>query len=126
MLFCSFFVLWFGVYIPSFLLWLPMVYIFFLLLWFLGDCLLSLFVFFRRSLPEVFYKKGALRKFIKFTRKHLCQSPFFNKVAGLRPATLLKKRLCHSCFPVSFVKFLRTPFLQNTSGRPLLIVAILF
>ena len=27
-----------------------------------------------------------------------------------RPATLLKKRLWHRCFPVNFVKFLRTPF----------------
>ena len=34
----------------------------------------------------------------------------FNKVAGLRPATLLKKRLWHRCFLVNFVKFLRTPF----------------
>ena len=29
-------------------------------------------------------------------------------------------RLWHGCFPVNFVKFLRTPFLQNTSGRLLL------
>ena len=29
------------------------------------------------------------------------------------PATLLKKRPWHSCFPVNFVKFLRTTFLQN-------------
>ena len=27
-----------------------------------------------------------------------------------KPATLLKKRLCHRCFPVNFEKFLRTPF----------------
>ena len=27
------------------------------------------------------------------------------------PATLLKKRLWHRCFPVNFEKFLRTPFL---------------
>ena len=27
----------------------------------------------------------------KFTEKHLCQSLFFNNVAGLRPATLLKR-----------------------------------
>ena len=47
----------------------------------------------------------------KFTGKHLCQSLFFNKVAGLRPATSLKKRLWHRCFPLSFAKFLRTPFL---------------
>ena len=37
----------------------------------------------------------------------------FNKVAGLRPATLLKKRLWYSCFPVNFAKFLRTPFLKE-------------
>ena len=28
-------------------------------------------------------------------------------------ATLLKKRLWHRCFPVNFVKFLRTPLLQK-------------
>ena len=76
--------------------------------------------------PEVFYKKGVLRKLSKFTGKHLCQSLFFNKAAGLRPATLLKKRLWHRCFPVNFEKFLRTPFLQNTSGRLLLSVAFLY
>ena len=27
------------------------------------------------------------------------------------PATLLKMRLWHKCFPVKFEKFLRTPFL---------------
>ena len=62
-------------------------------------------------------KKGVLRSFAKFTRKHLCQSLFFNEVADLRPATLLKKRLRHRCFPVNFAKFLRTPLLQNTSRR---------
>ena len=71
----------------------------------------------QKHTAEVFRKKkGVLRKFAKFTRKHLCQGLFFNKVAGLRPATLLKKRLWHRCFPVNFANFLRTPFLQNTSG----------
>ena len=65
----------------------------------------------RSTRPEVFSKKGVLRNFTKFTGKHLCQSLFFNKVAGLRLATLLKKRLWYRCFPVNFVKFLRTPFL---------------
>ena len=70
--------------------------------------------------PEVFCKKSVITNFTKFTRKHLWQSLFFNKVAGLglflnkiaglRPVTLLKKRFWHSCFPVNFVKFLRTPF----------------
>ena len=35
-------------------------------------------------------KKGVLRNFAKFTGKRLCQSLFFNDIAGLRPATLLK------------------------------------
>ena len=43
----------------------------------------------------MFHKKGVLRSFAKFTRKHLCQSLSFDKVAGLRPATLLKKKLLH-------------------------------
>ena len=33
--------------------------------------------------------------------------------AGLRPATLLKKRLWHRCFPMDFAKFLRTPFFKE-------------
>ena len=73
--------------------------------------------------PELFFQKGILRNFTKLTGKYLCQSLFFNKVAGLR---LLKKRLWHRCFPVNFIKFLRTPFLQNISGRLLLNVRITF
>ena len=65
----------------------------------------------KSSRSEVFCKNGVLKNFAKFTGKHLCQGLFFNKVAGLRTATLLKKRLWHRCFPVNFVKFLRTPFI---------------
>ena len=64
----------------------------------------------RISLPRMFYKKGVLRNFAKFTGKHLCQSLFFNKVAGLRRGILLKMRLWHWYLPVDFTKFLRTPF----------------
>ena len=71
----------------------------------------------KKQTPEVFYKKGFCKNFAKFTGKRLCQSLFFNKVAGLRPTTLLTKRLSHRCFPVKFAKFLRTPFLQSTSGN---------
>ena len=64
----------------------------------------------KQSSRGILCKKGVLRNFTKFTGKQLCQSLFFNKVAGLRAATLLKKRLWHKCFSVNFVKFLRTPF----------------
>ena len=38
---------------------------------------------FRNSRPDMFYEKGVLRDFVKFTGKHLGQSLFFNKVACL-------------------------------------------
>ena len=42
------------------------------------------------SRPEVFCKKGILTNFAKFAAKHLCQSLFFNKVAGLRPELMIQ------------------------------------
>ena len=42
---------------------------------------------FQKQPPEVFYKKGDLKNFAKFTEKHLGRSLFFNKIADLRPAT---------------------------------------
>ena len=63
--------------------------------------------------------KGVLRNAAKFKGKHLCQKLFFNKVAGLKPATVLKESLTQ-VFSCEFCELLRTPFLQNTSGRLLL------
>ena len=75
----------------------------------------------QKQLPKVFKTKGVLNIFAKFAGKHRPQSLFFNKVAGLRPATLLKKRLWHRCFPVNFAKLLRTPILKNICERLLLV-----
>ena len=58
-------------------------------------------------------RKGIFRNFTEF-RTPVPESLFFFMA---QPATLLKKRLWHRCFPVSFAKFLRTTFLQSTSGR---------
>ena len=65
---------------------------------------------FRSSHWRCSVEKDVLRNFTKFIGKHLCQRLIFNKVAGLRPVTLLKKSLRHSCLSVNFVKFLRIPF----------------
>ena len=43
--------------------------------------------------PEVFCKKMCSWKFHKIHRKTPVPEAFLNKVAGLRPATFLKKRL---------------------------------
>ena len=80
---------------------------------------------FRSSHQRCSVRKGVLRNFAILTGKHKCQSLFFSKVAGLRSATLLKKRLWHKCFSVNIAKFLRTPFLQNTYGLLLLPVFVL-
>ena len=61
-------------------------------------------------------RKGVLRKFAKYTRKHLCQSFFFNKVTGLRR---MKYEFCMN-FRMNFAKSLRTAFSRITSGRLLL------
>ena len=49
----------------------------------------------------------------------------FISTSDLRPATLLKKRLSHWCFPVNFAKFLRTTFLQDISRHLLLNLLLL-
>ena len=40
----------------------------------------------------LFCKKDILKTFEKFSRKHLCQSLFFNKVAALRSTALSNKK----------------------------------
>ena len=65
-------------------------------------------------------RKDALRNFAKFTGKHLCQGLF---MSGPKACNFIKKRLWHKCFPLNFAKFLRIPFLQNTSERLLLFKA---
>ena len=56
---------------------------------------------------EVFCRKGVLGNFAKFKG---------NTCVRVHVLIKLQKRLWHWCFPANFVKFLRTPFLQITSG----------
>ena len=75
----------------------------------------------------MFCKKCVLRNFTKFTGKRLCQSLFFNEVAGLRPATLLKKEALAQVFSYEFCEISRNIFLQRTplvaaSGRSSLVL----
>ena len=52
---------------------------------------------YRSSHQRCSIRKGVLRNLTKLTGKQLCQSLFFNKVAGLGQSW-------HRCFPVNFVK----------------------
>ena len=62
---------------------------------------------YRSSRRRCSIRKGVLRNFGKVIGKCLCQSLYFNKA---RPATLLKQRLWHRCFPMNFAKLPRTLF----------------
>ena len=64
-------------------------------------------------------------KFIKTHRKTPALESLFNMVWGRNSCNFIKKRLQHSYFPVIFAKFLRIPFLQNTSGWLLLLMRLL-
>ena len=45
----------------------------------------------------------------------------FDKVADHQTGNFIKRRLQRKCFPVKFAKFLKSPFLQNSSGGWLLL-----
>ena len=68
--------------------------------------------------------KGVLRNLTKFTWNHLCQSLFFNKVVGPRPATLIKKRLWHRCLYEIFKNTFsyRTPLVTASVSKRLLLL----
>ena len=73
-----------------------------------------------RTATEVIFKKV----FLKIS-KHSQGNTFvrvFSLIQLLFNKTLLKRRLWHRCFPVNYVKLLKAPFLQNTSGRLLLFI----
>ena len=57
------------------------------------------------SYPRHSIKKAVLKSFAIFTGKHLCWSPFFNKIAGTQPRNVIKKRLQHSYFSVNIANF---------------------
>ena len=70
---------------------------------------------FRSSHQRCFIQTVVFKKFAIFTGKQLWWSLFFRKNPDLWVCNFIKNRLKRKCFPVKFAKFLRTPFLQNTS-----------
>ena len=76
-------------------------------------------VFLRSSHEKCSVRKGILSNFGIFIGKNLCQSLFYNKVAGLA-CNIIKKEALAQAFPVNFAKLLITLILHNISGRMLL------
>ena len=64
-----------------------------------------------RSSHRRFSVKKVFLEIWQNSQENICaRVSFFNKVAGLRPTTLLKKRLWHRRFPVNYAKFLKISF----------------
>ena len=68
----------------------------------------------RSSRPEVFCKKDILRNFTKFTGKHVCQSLFFNKVAGLSACNFIKKETLAQVFSCELCEISKNTFSYRT------------
>ena len=64
----------------------------------------------QKQSPGVLYKTSVLKNFAKFIGKHLCRSLFFNKVADLKPATLLKKETPTQVFSCEFCEIFKNTF----------------
>ena len=63
---------------------------------------------------EFVSQKSCSEKFRKIQRKKPVLGSLFNKITGLQARNFMQKILQHSCFPVKFGKFLRTPFFYRT------------
>ena len=59
---------------------------------------------------KVFYKKSVPINFGKVTRRHLCQSLFFNNVADLRPTTFLKIKTLAQVFFCEVLEIFKNTF----------------
>ena len=71
---------------------------------------------FRSSHPEVLCEKGVLRNFAKFAGKNLCQSLFFNKVAGAA-YNFNKKEALAQVFSCEFSDISKNTFFYRTPLR---------
>ena len=70
-------------------------------------------MFNRSTRPEVFCKKSILGNFAKFTGKQLCQSLFFNKVAG-QACNFIKKETLAQAFSFEFCEISKNTFSYRT------------
>ena len=61
----------------------------------------------KEAVPQKCSVKKVFSEISQNSQQNICTKVSFS----------LKKRLWRRCFPVNFMKFLRTPFLQNNSGR---------
>ena len=67
---------------------------------------------YRSSRPEVFCKKGVLKIYVKFTGKHLCQSPFLTNLQA-SVCNFIKTEILTQVFSCEFYKILKSTFYRT-------------
>ena len=67
----------------------------------------------------MFCEKKVFLEISQNSQENTCARDSF--LIKLQACNFIKKESLYRCFPVNFAKFLRTPFLQNTSGQLLLL-----
>ena len=87
----------------------------FIHLWNIGNTVYVWPIMKNQKQPFTSIKKTAAEFFFKIHWKAPEQESHYNKISCLKPAILLKKRLQHRCFTVSFSKFFRTATFNNIS-----------
>ena len=63
------------------------------------------------------FKLAVQENFVKFKRKHLCWTPFTNRVADSTPAALLKKTMAQ-VFPLTCSENLENLFMEQLRITP--------
>ena len=58
----------------------------------------------QKQLPKEFYKKKVILDILQSSHENVYVGVFFDKIADVRPVTLLKSRLQYKCFSVNFAK----------------------
>ena len=84
--------------------------------YFFRDCRVA-WKSFQSSSSQMFHKIVVLKNFIKYTRKDICRSLFFNKIAGLKrretPGQVLSCKFCKNFKNTYFMKYLRVATSEN-------------
>ena len=69
-------------------------------------------LWFQKQPPELFYKKGVLKKFLKFTGKHLCHSSYLIKLQA-ETCNFIKRETLVQVFSCECSEFFRNIFFRE-------------
>ena len=82
--------------------------------------------FLQKQPPEGFYNKKVFLEISQISQENTCARVSFLIKLQSWTCNFIKKENLAQVFSLSFARFLRTPFIQSTSGRLLLFLSFIF